>query len=95
MWEAHQASRLVHVPAQGKKTDVPEEAKEPVIDTAEDARHGRGTGAGSGLGVCSSSRADWQWTLGAGAKPGNPCCGVWVGSDGRSRRGRLAAATGN
>lgn len=47
--EAHQASRLVHAQAQGKRADAPEQAQEPVIDTAEDARHGGSTGEGSGL----------------------------------------------
>jgi hypothetical protein len=47
--EVHQASRLVRAQAQGKKANAPEQAQEPVIDTAEDARHGRSTGEGSGL----------------------------------------------
>jgi hypothetical protein len=28
------------VQAQGKKADAPEKAEKPVVDTAEDARHG-------------------------------------------------------
>ncbi|KAF9696444.1 hypothetical protein EKO04_005225 [Ascochyta lentis] len=64
--EAHQASRLGHVQAQGKKADAPEEAKEPVIDAAEDARHGGSTGDGSGLESWSSTREDWRWAMNAG-----------------------------
>jgi len=47
--KAHQASWAGHVQAQGKKADAPEQAKEPVIDTAEDARHGGYTGDDRGL----------------------------------------------
>jgi hypothetical protein len=47
--EMHQASRLVHAQAQGKKADAPEQAQEPVIDATEDARHSGSTAEGSGL----------------------------------------------
>ena len=56
--EAHQASRLMHVQAQGKKADAPEQAKEPVIDSTEDARHDGSTGDGKGLESWSSTRED-------------------------------------
>ena len=39
----------MHVQAEGKKADAPEQAKEPVIDSAEDARHDGSTVDDSGL----------------------------------------------
>lgn len=40
--------------AQGEKVDIPEQAQEPVIDAAEDARHGGDAGDGRG--------ALWLWS---------------------------------
>ncbi len=50
--EPHQASRVVQaqVQAQGQKADAPEQAQEPVVDTAEDARHD-GSASDGGLGL--------------------------------------------